>query len=132
MESGNAFRLSASGRSWQCSVFSDNNLIKNSVIFIIFVHFLIPSLLKMVKNKFSIQKCIERVIFYLTRGHARFARSPLAVRLGDSRIRLGLAHWPFLSFKTEFQPLFFSLLIHRAVHRFCIQFGELKHLYQRF
>ena len=24
-----------------------------------------------------------------TRGHARFARSPLAIRLGDSRIRLG-------------------------------------------
>ena len=40
-------------------------------------------------------------------------------------------HWPFLSFKTEFQPLFFSLLIHRAVHRFCMQFGELKNLYQR-
>ena len=24
-----------------------------------------------------------------TRGHARFARSPLVIRLGDSRIRLG-------------------------------------------
>ena len=28
--------------------------------------------------------------FYLTRGQARFARRPLVVRLGDSRVRLGL------------------------------------------
>ena len=27
--------------------------------------------------------------FLITRGHARFARSPLVIRLGDSRIRLG-------------------------------------------
>ena len=27
--------------------------------------------------------------FIETRGHARFARSPLVIRLGDSRIRLG-------------------------------------------
>ena len=27
--------------------------------------------------------------FIKTRGHARFARSPLVIRLGDSRIRLG-------------------------------------------
>ena len=34
-------------------------------------------------------------------------------------IIMKLADWPFLSFKTEFQPVFFSLLIHRAVYQFC-------------
>ena len=29
------------------------------------------------------------VVSIKTRGHARFARSPLVIRLGDSRIRLG-------------------------------------------
>ena len=32
---------------------------------------------------------LEMNTFKVTRGHARFARSPLVIRLGDSRIRLG-------------------------------------------
>ena len=38
----------------------------------------------------SPKKFIRRHLrFSLTRGHARFARSPLVIRLGDSRIRQG-------------------------------------------
>ena len=32
---------------------------------------------------------LEFIIIFETRGHARFARSPLVIRLGDSRIRRG-------------------------------------------
>ena len=37
----------------------------------------------------SVDISVHFLQYITTRGHARFARSPLVIRLGDSRIRLG-------------------------------------------